>query len=175
VAAEARAGTVRHDERRSADGSGTVARTPAGRQDRGEPGGQPRQEHADGHDRPHYQVRAVKADRTLGDTTPAGIGRKPDGDQLRGLESDRLARASSPPPADAGSLATAGLALGLLADRDGYSALIAAAFFLAADRRFADGHGKGDVVEFVAWARSRHQRFFGSSQDGQISAAWAAS
>jgi hypothetical protein len=40
------------------------------------------------------------------------------------------------------------------ADRGGYSALIAAAFFLAADRRFADGHSKGDVVEFVAWARS---------------------
>lgn len=84
MAAEARAGTVRHDERRSADGSGTVARTPVGRQDRGEPG---------------------------------GIGLKLDGDQLRGLESVRLARASSPPPADAGSLATAGLALGLPADR----------------------------------------------------------
>jgi hypothetical protein len=108
----------------------------------------------------------AEADRTIGDTTPAGIGLKPDGDQLRRLESDRVARAdrfrknvydrvediqdatektagtlqglldahrptgqdvtytaqpaienSSPPPADAGNIATAGLALGLLADR----------------------------------------------------------
>jgi hypothetical protein len=40
------------------------------------------------------------------------------------------------------------------ADREGYSSLIAAAFFLAADRRFASGHAKADIVEFVAWARS---------------------
>jgi hypothetical protein len=40
------------------------------------------------------------------------------------------------------------------ADQEGYSALIAAAFFLAADRRFAASHGKADIVEFVAWARS---------------------
>jgi hypothetical protein len=128
-------------------------------------GDEARQEHADGQG-PRYQVTAVKADRTLGDTTPAGIGLKPDGDQLRDMESDRLARAdrfrrnvhervediqdvtektagtlqglldahrptgqdvtytaqpaieaTSPPSADAGSLATAGLALGLLADR----------------------------------------------------------
>jgi hypothetical protein len=166
VAAEARAAVVRPDERRSPDGGGTVARTPAGGEDRGRPGGEIRQEHADGHHGPRYQVRAVEADRTLGDTTPTGIGLKPDGDQLRELESDRLARAdrfrrnvyervddiqdvtektagtlqglldahrptghdvtytaqpayeaSAPPPADAGSLATAGLALGLLADR----------------------------------------------------------
>lgn len=40
------------------------------------------------------------------------------------------------------------------ADREGYSALIAAAFFLAADRRFAKNHTKADVTEFVAAARA---------------------
>jgi hypothetical protein len=40
-------------------------------------------------------------------------------------------------------------------DREGYSALIAAAFFEAADRRFAADHGKETVVQFVAAARSR--------------------
>jgi hypothetical protein len=40
------------------------------------------------------------------------------------------------------------------ADREGYSALIAAAFFLAADRRFAASHAPADIVEFVASARS---------------------
>jgi len=39
-------------------------------------------------------------------------------------------------------------------DRAGYSALIAAAFFEAADRRFAKGHGRAEVTEFVAWARA---------------------
>lgn len=40
------------------------------------------------------------------------------------------------------------------ADRAGYSALIAAAFFEAADRRFAESHAKADIVEFVASARA---------------------
>lgn len=141
-----------------------MARTPAGRQDRGAQGGETRQEHADGQDRPDFRVRVVRADRTIGDTTPTGIGLKPSGEQLRDMDSDKLSRRArfrkelyrdaediqdatektatdvvallgarppaghaetvalpsieaSPPPADAGSLATAGLALGLLADR----------------------------------------------------------
>jgi hypothetical protein len=40
------------------------------------------------------------------------------------------------------------------ADSEGYSALIAAAFFLAADKRFAGHHTTADIVEFVAWATS---------------------
>jgi hypothetical protein len=40
------------------------------------------------------------------------------------------------------------------ADREGYSALIAAGFFLAADRRFARSHTKADITEFVAAARA---------------------
>jgi hypothetical protein len=40
------------------------------------------------------------------------------------------------------------------ADREGYSALIAAAFFLAADRRFAKSHAKAEITEFVAAARA---------------------
>lgn len=145
VAAEARAITVRPDERPQPDGRGTVAQTPA--------------------DRPSSQVRVVRADRTVGDTTPAGIGLKPDGTQLRDMEGDKLSRrarfrkelyreaediqdvteknitdiasllgphppaghaetlalpsieTSAPPPVDAGNLATAGLALGLVAER----------------------------------------------------------
>jgi hypothetical protein len=164
VAAEARAMTVRSNERPQADGRGTVAQTPAGRQDKSSQG-ETRQEYADGPDRPSFPVRVVKADRTLGDTTPTGIGLKPDGTQLRDMEGDKLSRrarfrkelyreaediqdasektatdvaallgphppaghaetvavpsieASSPPPVDAGSLATAGLALGLVAER----------------------------------------------------------
>lgn len=34
----------------------------------------------------------IQADRTIGDTTPTGIGLKPAGEQLRDLESDRLSR-----------------------------------------------------------------------------------
>jgi hypothetical protein len=164
VAAEARANAVRHDERPQADGRGTVAPTPAGRQDKGSQG-ETRQEHADGHDRLSPRVRAVQADRTIGDTTPAGIGLKPDGEQFRDMEGDRVSRgdrfrkafytevgdiqdagektasdvaamfarqspgghaetatqpaieASHPPPLDAGNIATAGLVVGLLADR----------------------------------------------------------
>ena len=70
-----------------------MAPAPVGGEDRGARGGETRQEHADGHHGPRYQVTAVEADRTLGDTTPTGIGLKPDGDQLRDMESDRLARA----------------------------------------------------------------------------------
>jgi hypothetical protein len=91
VAAEARAMTVRHDERPQADGRGTVAQTPAGRQDKGSQG-EIRQEDADGHDRPSSRVSVAEADRTIGDTTPAGIGLKPDGEQLRDMESDKLSR-----------------------------------------------------------------------------------
>jgi hypothetical protein len=40
------------------------------------------------------------------------------------------------------------------ADSESYSALIAAAFFLAADKRFARHHTTADIVEFVASARS---------------------
>lgn len=40
------------------------------------------------------------------------------------------------------------------ADREGYSALIAAAFFEAADRRFAASHSNANIVEFVASARA---------------------
>jgi hypothetical protein len=40
------------------------------------------------------------------------------------------------------------------ADRSGYSALIAAAFFEAADRRFAAGHDRAAITEFVASARA---------------------
>jgi hypothetical protein len=40
------------------------------------------------------------------------------------------------------------------ADREGYSALIAAAFFLAADRRFARAHTRAEITEFVAAARA---------------------
>ncbi len=40
------------------------------------------------------------------------------------------------------------------ADREGYSALIAAAFFLAADRRFARSHTRAEITEFVAAARA---------------------
>jgi hypothetical protein len=164
VAAEARARTVRHDERPQVDGRGTVAQTPAGRQDKGSQG-ETRQENADEHDRPSSRVRVVEADRTIGDTSPTGIGLKPDGTQLRDMEGDKLSRrdrfrkelyreaediqdvseknvtdiasllgshppaghaetvalpsieASSPPPVDAGNLATAGLALGLVAER----------------------------------------------------------
>ena len=107
----------------------------------------------------------AQADRSIGDTTPTGIGLKPSGEQLRDMESDKLSRAdrfrqefyrkaddiqdvseksanelaallgphpptghaetigrssidtSPPPQLDAGNIATAGLALGLLADR----------------------------------------------------------
>ena len=141
VADEARGQLVRSQDGLSPDGRGTVAQTPTGR------------------------FSVVEADRTLGDTTPTGIGLKPGGEQLRDMESDKLSRAArfrrefyreaqdiqdvseknanelsallgphppaghaetvalpaleatSPPPADAGSIATAGLALGLLADR----------------------------------------------------------
>jgi hypothetical protein len=41
------------------------------------------------------------------------------------------------------------------ADREGYSALIAAAFFEAADRRFAEDHSREMMVQFVASARAR--------------------
>jgi hypothetical protein len=40
------------------------------------------------------------------------------------------------------------------ADREGYSALIAAGFFEAADRRFAAGHTDAEIIEFVAAARA---------------------
>jgi hypothetical protein len=40
------------------------------------------------------------------------------------------------------------------ADRAGYSALIAAACFEAADRRFAASHTRADIAEFVASARA---------------------
>jgi hypothetical protein len=39
-------------------------------------------------------------------------------------------------------------------DRDGYSALIAAAFFEATDRRFASAHTRADIVEFVTSTRA---------------------
>jgi hypothetical protein len=42
----------------------------------------------DGHELPIAVVQAEPEDRTLGDTTPTGIGLKPTGDQLLGLESD---------------------------------------------------------------------------------------
>ena len=74
VAAEARARTVRHDERPQADGRGTVAQTPAG--------------------------------RTIGDTSPAGIGLKPDGTQLRDMEGGKLSRQTiSPSPPSEDSIA----------------------------------------------------------------------
>lgn len=147
VADEARAGTVRPIDRSLPDA----------------PGGQG---HADGQDGSYGRFSVVQADRTMGDVTPAGIGLKPTGEQLRDMESDKLARgdrfrknvyervddiqdstektagtlqgllgahrptgqdvtftaqpaidAPAPPPADAGNIATAGLALGLLADR----------------------------------------------------------
>jgi hypothetical protein len=41
------------------------------------------------------------------------------------------------------------------ADREGYSALIAAAFFEAADRRFTPDHSRETIVQFVASARAR--------------------
>jgi hypothetical protein len=189
VGREARARTVRPHDRSVPDRRGTVAQSPAGRQDRGaparghpgdagrpgaagrpdgggRPGGGTRQEHANGHDGSPRQVSVVRADRTIGDTTPAGIGRKPTGEQLRDMESDKLSRGDRfrkkvyeraddiqdstektagtlqgilgahrptgqdvkyttqpaidrpvPPGADASSIATAGLALGLVADR----------------------------------------------------------
>jgi hypothetical protein len=40
------------------------------------------------------------------------------------------------------------------ADREGYSALITAGFFLAADRRFAQSHTRDDITGFVASARA---------------------
>lgn len=40
------------------------------------------------------------------------------------------------------------------ADRSGYSALIAGTFFEAADQRFAAGHGRADITEFVATVRA---------------------
>lgn len=47
-------------------------------------------------------------------------------------------------------------------DRDaaktGYSALLAAAFFEAVDRRFAENHDDAEVVEFVGAVRSRSER-----------------
>ena len=115
VADEARAWTVRPMDR-PPDDRGTLAETPAGRQDRGSqaggkpgdtgqpaaaarpdaPGGQGgaiRQEHADGHDGPYRRLSVVQADRTIGDTTPSGIGLKPTGEQLRDMESDKLSRA----------------------------------------------------------------------------------
>ena len=189
VGREARARTVRPHDRSVPDGRGTVAQSPAGRQDRGaqarghpgdagrpgaagrpdgggRPGGGTRQEHANAHDGSSRRVSVVRADRTIGDTTPAGIGRKPTGEQLRDMESDKLSRGDRfrkkvyeraddiqdstektagtlqgifgahrptgqdvtytaqpaidrpvPPGADASSIATAGLALGLVADR----------------------------------------------------------
>ena len=44
--------------------------------------------------------------------------------------------------------------LDLDADREGYSALIAAGFFEAADRRFTTGHTRAEIAEFVAAARA---------------------
>jgi hypothetical protein len=44
--------------------------------------------------------------------------------------------------------------LRLDADREGYSALVTAGFFEAADRRFADGHTAAEIAGFVAWARA---------------------
>src|SRR5206468_3685911 len=108
VADEAHARTVRSMEGPPPDGRGTVAQTPADRQDRdaraarhvaagqpdtaGRSGGATRQEHADGHDRGDHRFCVVQADRTIGDTTPAGIGLKPSGEQLRDMESDKLSR-----------------------------------------------------------------------------------
>ncbi len=44
--------------------------------------------------------------------------------------------------------------LGRDADREGYSALVAAGFFEATDRRFAKGHTAAEIVEFVTSARA---------------------
>lgn len=49
------------------------------------------QERAEGDDQPYAQfsvVEAVEAERTLGDTTPTGIGLKPTGEQLLGMKGD---------------------------------------------------------------------------------------
>lgn len=45
-----------------------------------------------------------------------------------------------------------------VAARTGYTALIAAAFFEAVDRRFAKNGADADVVEFVGSVRSRSER-----------------
>jgi hypothetical protein len=60
--------------------------------------------------------RAQPAGRTIGDTTPAGIGRKPTGQDVTYTAHPAI-DAPVPPGADASSIATAGLALGLVADR----------------------------------------------------------
>jgi hypothetical protein len=44
------------------------------------------------------------------------------------------------------------------ADKQGYAALVNAAFFYAADRRFGAGATSGDVILFVAGVRSRSER-----------------
>lgn len=68
---------------------------------RAEPGQQPdeQEDHQatdqEGHREPRPLLSVVEAtpdDRTLGDATPTGIGRKPTGDQLRNMESDTASR-----------------------------------------------------------------------------------
>lgn len=49
-------------------------------------------------------------------------------------------------------------ALDRTAAQTGYSALLAAAFFEAVDRRFAENGTKADVVEFVGAVRARSER-----------------
>lgn len=80
VADEARTQTVPPEYLPSRDGH----RTPAGAS---------HQEHSGGHDGPDWRrVTVVQADRTLGDTTPVGIGLKPTGEEILDMESDQLAR-----------------------------------------------------------------------------------
>jgi hypothetical protein len=93
-------------------------------------------------------------------STPAGIGLKPDGDKLGRMESDLLSRGDRfrrnvyerVEDIQDATEKTAGTLQGLLdAHRPtGHDVTYTA----QPDRRFAVGHAKGDIVEFVAWARS---------------------
>jgi hypothetical protein len=158
--------------RDASETTATTAELPDGATDSSPPSGRPDADTQTatvhdqaGHDVPVTIVQASPEMRTLGDDTPTGIGRKPDGGELEEMESDRLSRADrfrksfykqaddindvteknanalesflahrptggeaaatghpvieapQPPPADAGSIATGGLVLGILADR----------------------------------------------------------
>jgi len=88
---------VTYDSGRGADETGTRTAMVAG--DRASPAGLDRQtspadpitrpDDQEPRDTPSPRFSVVEADRTLGDTTPTGIGLKPTGDQLLGMDGDK--------------------------------------------------------------------------------------